>query len=57
MFLSSVGIGAIETLKSRLVGSMADGPRISSGEQTVVGVNSFTESEPSPLGGSEAILL
>ena len=29
---------------------------ISSGEQTVVGVNSFTESEPSPLGGSEAIL-
>jgi (2R)-ethylmalonyl-CoA mutase len=48
---------AIETLKSRLVGSMAERTRsISSGEQTVVGVNSFTESEPSPLGGSEAIL-
>jgi (2R)-ethylmalonyl-CoA mutase len=48
---------AIDTLKSRLVGSMADRTRrISSGEQTVVGVNSFTESEPSPLGGSEAIL-
>ena len=48
---------AIDTLKSRLVGSMAERTRrISSGEQTVVGVNSFTESEPSPLGGSEAIL-
>ena len=40
---------AIETLKSRLVGSMAERTRsISSGEQTVVGVNSFTESEPLP---------
>ena len=48
---------AIDTLKSRLVGSMAERTRrISSGEQTVVGVNSYTESEPSPLGGSEAIL-
>ena len=58
MFLSSVERSAqIETLKSRLVGSMAERTRnISSGEQTVVGVNSFTESEPSPLGGSEAIL-
>ena len=40
------------TLKSRLVSSMAERTRrIESGEQVVVGVNRFTETEPSPLGG------
>ena len=48
---------AVETLKSRLVSSMADRARlIESGEQVVVGVNRFTETEPSPLGGAGAIL-
>ncbi|MFZ8999164.1 MAG: protein meaA [Ilumatobacteraceae bacterium] len=48
---------AVETMKSRLVASMAARTRrIESGEQTVVGVNRFTESAASPLGGSEAIL-
>ncbi|MGO9560649.1 MAG: protein meaA [Acidimicrobiales bacterium] len=41
---------AIEELKSRLVASQAERlRRIESGEQTVVGVNSFTETEVSPL--------
>jgi (2R)-ethylmalonyl-CoA mutase len=48
---------AVETLKSRLVSSMAERTRrIESGEQIVVGVNRFTETEPSPLGGEGAIL-
>ena len=48
---------AIDTLKARLVSSMADRTRrISSGDQVVVGVNRFTESEPSPLGGAGSIL-
>ncbi len=48
---------AIETMKSRLVTSMAERTRrIESGEQTVVGVNAFTETTDSPLGGSGAIL-
>jgi (2R)-ethylmalonyl-CoA mutase len=48
---------AIETLKSRLVSSMAERTRrISSGDQVVVGVNRFTESADSPLGGAGAIL-
>ena len=48
---------SIETLKSRLVSSMAERTRrISSGDQVVVGVNRFTESTDSPLGGSGAIL-
>jgi (2R)-ethylmalonyl-CoA mutase len=48
---------AIDTLKSRLVSSMAERTRrIESGEQVVVGVNRFTETEPSPLGGAGAIL-
>jgi (2R)-ethylmalonyl-CoA mutase len=48
---------AVETLKSRLVSSMADrASLIESGEQVVVGVNRFTETEPSPLGGAGAIL-
>ena len=41
---------AIEELKSRLVASQTERlRRIESGEQKVVGVNSFTETEPSPL--------
>ncbi|HKH89027.1 MAG TPA: protein meaA [Acidimicrobiales bacterium] len=41
---------AIEELKSRLVASQAERlRRIESGEQKVVGVNSFTETEQSPL--------
>jgi (2R)-ethylmalonyl-CoA mutase len=48
---------AVETMKSRLVASMAERTRrIESGEQVVVGVNRFTETEPSPLGGDGAIL-
>jgi (2R)-ethylmalonyl-CoA mutase len=48
---------AIDTLKSRLVGSMAARTRrIESGEQIVVGVNKFTDTAESPLGGDEAIL-
>jgi ethylmalonyl-CoA mutase len=48
---------AVETMKSRLVSSMAARTRrIESGEQVVVGVNRFTETEPSPLGGEGAIL-
>ncbi len=48
---------AVETLKSRLVASMATRTRrIESGDLTVVGVNRFTESTESPLGGEGAIL-
>ncbi len=48
---------AIETLKSRLVTSMAARTRrIESGEQIVVGVNDFVEAAESPLGGEGAIL-
>jgi ethylmalonyl-CoA mutase len=48
---------AIEELKGRLVRSNAERVRrIESGEQTVVGVNRFTETAESPLGGEEAIL-
>jgi ethylmalonyl-CoA mutase len=48
---------AVDELKARLVASMADRTRrIESGEQVVVGVNRFTETEPSPLGGEGAIL-
>ena len=48
---------AIETVKSRLVASMAErARRIERGEQVVVGVNRFTETEPSPLGGEGSIL-
>jgi (2R)-ethylmalonyl-CoA mutase len=49
---------AVEELKGRLVRSMAERTRrIESGEQTVVGVNSFTEFEPSPLVGENNILI
>lgn len=48
---------SVETLKSRLVSSMADRTRrIESGEQIVVGVNDFTEAADGPLGGDGAIL-
>jgi ethylmalonyl-CoA mutase len=47
----------IDALKAQLVSSMAERTRrIESGEQVVVGVNRFTESELSPLAGAEAIL-
>jgi (2R)-ethylmalonyl-CoA mutase len=48
---------AIEEIKGRLVRSQTERTRrIEAGELTVVGVNSFTESAPSPLGGDELIL-
>jgi (2R)-ethylmalonyl-CoA mutase len=48
---------AVDELKGRLVRSMAERTRrIESGEQVVVGVNRFTETEPSPLAGADAIL-
>jgi (2R)-ethylmalonyl-CoA mutase len=45
-------VAAVESgyIKTQLVGSHADARRkIESGERTVVGVNSFSESEPNPL--------
>jgi (2R)-ethylmalonyl-CoA mutase len=49
---------AVEDLKGRLVRSMAERTRrIESGEQIVVGMNSYTETEESPLGGSDNILV
>ena len=48
---------AVDELKSRLVASMAQRTRrIESGEQTVIGVNSFTETAASPLGGNDNIM-
>jgi ethylmalonyl-CoA mutase len=48
---------AIDELKGRLVRSLSDrSRRIEAGEQVVVGVNRFTETEPSPLGGTGSIL-
>jgi (2R)-ethylmalonyl-CoA mutase len=48
---------AIEELKTRLVRSQAERTqRIETGDLKVVGVNCFTGTEPSPLGGEEAIL-
>ncbi|MDZ7676601.1 MAG: protein meaA [Acidimicrobiales bacterium] len=48
---------AIDEMKGRLVRSQAERiRRIESGEQTVVGVNAFTETAESPLGGEESIL-
>ncbi len=48
---------AIDELKGRLVTSHAERMRrIEAGEQQVIGVNSFTETAPSPLGGEGAIL-
>ncbi len=53
-----IGLGgafsAIEELKARLVQSQADRTRrIETGEQVVVGVNRFSESDPSPLVSQE----
>jgi (2R)-ethylmalonyl-CoA mutase len=48
---------AIDELKGRLVRSLAERTRcIESGEQVVVGVNRFTETEASPLLTAESIL-
>jgi ethylmalonyl-CoA mutase len=48
---------AIEELKGRLVGSHADRMRrIESGDLPIVGVNRFTETADSPLGGEESIM-
>ncbi len=48
---------AIDELKGRLVRSHAERMRrIESGELTVVGVNAFTETAPSPLEGEDSIL-
>lgn len=48
---------AVETLKARLVSSMAARTRrIESGEQKVIGVNDFTETAESPLGGENNIM-
>jgi (2R)-ethylmalonyl-CoA mutase len=47
---------ALDVMKARLVASQAErSRRIESGEQVVVGVNRFTDGEPSPLGGAESI--
>jgi ethylmalonyl-CoA mutase len=48
---------AVDELKGRLVRSMAERTRrIETGEQVVVGVNRFTETELSPLSGAELIV-
>jgi (2R)-ethylmalonyl-CoA mutase len=48
---------AIDELKTRLVRSQAERTAaIERGERKVVGVNCFTETAPSPLGGEESIL-
>jgi (2R)-ethylmalonyl-CoA mutase len=48
---------AVDELKGRLVRSMAERTRrIEAGDQTVVGVNAFVESEPSPLDSPGNIL-
>jgi ethylmalonyl-CoA mutase len=49
-------VEAIEYMKSELVGSLARRQRaIEAGEITVVGVNRYTETEPSPLDTDEAL--
>ncbi len=48
---------AVDELKGRLVRSMAERTRrIEAGDQVVVGVNAYTETTDSPLGGSDSIL-
>src|SRR5262245_17448039 len=48
-------VAAIDYMKERLVASNSDRlRRIESGEQVVVGVNRWTESEPSPLSAGSA---
>ena len=47
----------VEEMKGQLVRSMVERTRqIESGARTVIGVNRFAESEPSPLSGSDQIL-
>jgi (2R)-ethylmalonyl-CoA mutase len=47
----------VDALKGRLVASMVERTRrIESGDQVVVGMNAFTESTDSPLGGNDNIL-
>jgi (2R)-ethylmalonyl-CoA mutase len=49
-------VSSIEYMKQELVGSLARRQRaIESGEVTVVGVNRYTQSEPSPLDIEEAL--
>ncbi len=52
-------VGAIEYMKGRLVASNAERlGRVERGETTVVGVNRYTEAEPSPLtSGNDRILV
>ncbi|MFM9120901.1 MAG: protein meaA [Acidimicrobiaceae bacterium] len=48
---------AVETLKGRLVHSMSSRTsRIEKGDQRVIGVNAFTQTAHSPLGGADNIL-
>src|SRR3546814_15753132 len=48
---------ASDEMKGRRVRSHAERMRrIESGEQVVVGVNAFTETAPSPLGGEDSIM-
>ncbi len=51
-------VAAIAYMKSRLVDSNADRlARIESGETTVVGVNRFTTTEPSPLTTGDSLIM
>ena len=48
---------AVDVLKSKLVNSMSSRTsRIEKGDQKVIGVNAFTQTAPSPLGGIDNIL-
>ena len=48
---------AVDVLKSKLVNSMSSRTsRIEKGDQKVIGVNAFTQTAPSPLGGLDNIL-
>lgn len=48
---------AVDVLKSKLVNSMSSRTsRIEKGDQKVIGVNAFTQTAPSPLGGTDNIL-
>lgn len=48
---------AVDVLKGRLVQSMSNRTsRIEQGDQRVIGVNIFTQTAPSPLGGADNIL-
>ncbi len=50
-------VAAIDYMKQRLVESNAERVnRIETGEQTVVGVNRWRESEPSPLSAGESVI-